>query len=102
MARIFIGGQKKHHLDRIKQAFPNVEFTFASYDDPDTKWISRASRADIVVIDQSRCSHDVVDALRKRKCRIYFVDGKREIHELIERLIHGQAQPTYIATWLAI
>lgn len=93
---IFIGGPMAQHQQRFAQDYPDVQFVFASYEDTLRKWVRGATRADHVVIDQSRCSHKIIDALRKRGCRPVMVDGKAEIRKVLDDLLaHGSTQHRY-------
>lgn len=87
--KIFIGGMKLHHQRAFALEFPEVEFEFAAYDDPDRKWRARAVSCDIVIVDQSRCTHRVVKALRKdlNDTRIHFTDSKAHMREIIKEAI---------------
>lgn len=96
--KIFIGGMKEHHQRAFASEFPGVEFEFAAYTDADHKWRARAIRCDMVIIDQSRCSHRVVNGLRKDlgQTHIYFTDSKAHMREIIkEVLANGKAGYRY-------
>lgn len=97
--KIFVGGMKEHHQRAFASEFPSVEFEFAAYTDADRKWRARAAGCDIVIVDQSRCSHRVVRGLRKDigEKRIHFTDSKAHMREIIkEALVNGKVGYRYV------
>lgn len=83
--KIFIGGMKEHHQRAFASEFPDVDLAFATFTDHPRKWLSAAARSDIVIVDQSRCSHTITDILRKNlRTHIYFTDSKAHMREIIK------------------
>lgn len=86
--KIFIGGMKEHHQRAFAAEFPNVDFAFAAYHDRPQRWITGATRSDIVIVDQSRCTHTLVDMLRKNvRSPLWFTDSKAHMREIIKEAI---------------
>lgn len=84
--KIFIGGLLPVRQDRFKQLYPDVEFLFASDQERPQRWLSRAKKADVVIIDQARCSHKVVNLLKANDVQYQFADGNLSIALLIQRI----------------
>lgn len=99
--RIFIGGQKRIHIQAFEREFPDVTFTYATADDALHRWLSGAAGANYAIVDQSRCAHDITAALRKRGHTLYYCDGKLAIRQLIERLRNDGQQGRYVAAYSA-
>lgn len=97
--KVFIGGMKKHHQKKFVREHPDVEFTFAAYDDPDRVWYREAGKAQYVIIDQSRCSHRIADAMRATlHIPMYFTDSKNKMHMVINDLnLRGSYHQVYTA-----
>lgn len=98
--KIFIGGMKKHHQEKFKKLHPDVRFTFACYEDGLDTWAAEARRADYVIIDQSRCSHKIVEHIRKRvRQHVYFTDSKAVMHQIINDIKRDGASRQVYTAW---
>jgi len=97
--KIFVGGMKKHHQERFVRMHPDVEFTFAAFDDPIPKWAREAGKAQYAIIDQSRCEHKTIAYLRCHSvAQLFFTDSKAKMHEIIDDLRRdGSYQQVYTA-----
>lgn len=84
--KIFIGGLLPIRQHRIRQTFPHLEFEFASDQEALHRWISRAKRADVVILDQGRCNHTIVDMLKASRVAYQFADGNAAIKKIIGEL----------------
>lgn len=96
--KVFIGGQKTHHNRTFERTYPTLEFIFAQFDAPLARWVSGARKADVVIIDTSRCSHDIVDSIKKRcpNLGLVIVDGKAQIRGVLDGLVQeGAVRHTY-------
>lgn len=83
--KIFVGGMKDHHQRAFSDEFPHIEFEFAAFTDPIRKWARRAKHCDIIIIDQSRCSHTIVEHMRRAIHKpFYFTDSKAHMREIIK------------------
>lgn len=86
--KIFVGGMKVHHQRAFSSEFPAVDLAFATYEDSPRRWLAAALHSDIVIVDQSRCSHKTVDLLRANlRTHIYFTDSKAHMREIIKEAI---------------
>jgi len=95
--KIFIGGMKKHHQEKFRRLFPDVEFTFASFEDNSTRWIGQANKADYCIVDQSRCTHSLKDQLQKYvRAPVLFTDRKAHMKSIVQEIMqHGKAGYSY-------
>lgn len=86
--KIFIGGLLPIRQQRFRQMFPEIEFEFASDQEPRRRWVSGAKRADVVIIDQGRTNHTIINMFNSMHIDYQFADGNAAIERLIRVMTH--------------
>ena len=85
--KIFIGGLKIHHQQAFAQQFPGADLVFAAFEERAQRWLAKAKDCDLVIVDQSRCTHTITNALRTMRQPLYFTDSKAHMREIIKEAI---------------